>query len=68
MILKNQYCFVSSELNRTNGISYTGLHSLSIYKLINDFILGPFSTPTAAVFVQYSTFTGRARRCGGFQY
>ena len=28
--------------------------------------MGPFSTATAAV--RYSTFTGRAQRCGGFQY
>ena len=30
--------------------------------------MGPFSTATAAVFVQYSTFTGRAQRCVGFHY
>ena len=30
--------------------------------------MGPFSTATAAVFVRYSTVTGRARRCGGFHY
>ena len=30
--------------------------------------MGPFSTATAAVFVRYSTFTGRAQRCGGFHY
>ena len=30
--------------------------------------MNPFSTATAAVFVRYSTFTGRAQTCGGFHY
>ena len=55
-------------LNRTNGVSYTGLLSLSIQPLIHYFTVGPFSTATAVVFVRYSTFTGRARRCVGFYY
>ena len=34
----------------------------------NDFIVGPFTTATAAVFVRYSIFTGREQRYDGFHY
>ena len=69
MILINQYCFVSLFISCLIEQTRCLIQDVFLFpysNYFNDFIVDLFSTATAAVFAQYSTFTGRARRCGGF--